>query len=148
MTDTSSSQEPGSPSTSPWPLSSLCTAWVNISSVCRSQYLVIASPSTRSDNLARSHSVSWLACSTFQTHTLPNLRPCFPDFTSFTEIHTLGYNHLFEEFNKAGFQVSAFDQRGFGQTGTSLFSSFQYGDNSPICSLTWPTCLVALHAPL
>ncbi|KAF9582236.1 hypothetical protein BGW38_000470 [Lunasporangiospora selenospora] len=28
-----------------------------------------------------------------------------------------GYDHVFEEFNKAGFQVHAFDQRGFGQTG-------------------------------
>ncbi|KAF9956792.1 hypothetical protein BGZ65_002463 [Modicella reniformis] len=31
--------------------------------------------------------------------------------------HIVRYDHLFEEFNKAGFQVSAFDQRGFGQTG-------------------------------
>lgn len=29
----------------------------------------------------------------------------------------IGYDHVFEEFNKAGFQVSSFDQRGFGQTG-------------------------------
>jgi len=28
-----------------------------------------------------------------------------------------GYDHVFDEFNKAGFQVSAFDQRGFGKTG-------------------------------
>ncbi|KAF9583743.1 hypothetical protein BGW38_008688, partial [Lunasporangiospora selenospora] len=27
------------------------------------------------------------------------------------------YDHVFEKFNKAGFQVSAYDQRGFGQTG-------------------------------
>ncbi|KAI7825243.1 Alpha/Beta hydrolase protein [Gamsiella multidivaricata] len=31
--------------------------------------------------------------------------------------HIVRYNHVFEEFNKAGFQVSAFDQRGFGETG-------------------------------
>ncbi|KAG0251530.1 hypothetical protein BG011_007531, partial [Mortierella polycephala] len=31
--------------------------------------------------------------------------------------HIVRYDHVFEEFNKAGFQVSAFDQRGFGQTG-------------------------------
>ncbi|KAG0327172.1 hypothetical protein BGZ99_008262 [Dissophora globulifera] len=31
--------------------------------------------------------------------------------------HIIRYDHVFEEFNKAGFQVSAFDQRGFGQTG-------------------------------
>ncbi|KAF9914319.1 hypothetical protein BX616_008539 [Lobosporangium transversale] len=31
--------------------------------------------------------------------------------------HIVRYDHIFEEFNKAGFQVSAFDQRGFGQTG-------------------------------
>ncbi|KAF9124136.1 hypothetical protein BGX30_001097, partial [Mortierella sp. GBA39] len=31
--------------------------------------------------------------------------------------HIVRYDHVFEEFNKAGFQVSAYDQRGFGQTG-------------------------------
>ncbi|KAG9325208.1 hypothetical protein KVV02_002062 [Mortierella alpina] len=31
--------------------------------------------------------------------------------------HCVRYDHVFEEFNKAGFQVSAFDQRGFGETG-------------------------------
>ncbi|KAF9111207.1 hypothetical protein BGX27_005237 [Mortierella sp. AM989] len=31
--------------------------------------------------------------------------------------HIVRYDHVFEEFSKAGFQVSAFDQRGFGQTG-------------------------------
>ncbi|KAI8598689.1 Alpha/Beta hydrolase protein [Dissophora ornata] len=31
--------------------------------------------------------------------------------------HVVRYNHVFEEFNRAGFQVSGFDQRGFGQTG-------------------------------
>ncbi|KAG0199961.1 hypothetical protein BGX28_006868 [Mortierella sp. GBA30] len=31
--------------------------------------------------------------------------------------HIVRYDHVFEEFNKAGFQVSGFDQRGFGQTG-------------------------------
>ncbi|KAF9932080.1 hypothetical protein FBU30_009010 [Linnemannia zychae] len=31
--------------------------------------------------------------------------------------HIVRYDHVFEEFNKAGIQVSAFDQRGFGQTG-------------------------------
>ncbi|KAF9338768.1 hypothetical protein BGZ91_007956 [Linnemannia elongata] len=31
--------------------------------------------------------------------------------------HIVRYDHVFEEFNKAGFQVSSFDQRGFGQTG-------------------------------
>ncbi|GJJ74126.1 acylglycerol lipase [Entomortierella parvispora] len=31
--------------------------------------------------------------------------------------HCVRYDHVFEEFNKAGFQVSAYDQRGFGQTG-------------------------------
>ncbi|KAG0257691.1 hypothetical protein BG011_003801 [Mortierella polycephala] len=29
----------------------------------------------------------------------------------------LGYDNVFEEFNKAGFQASAYDQRGFGETG-------------------------------
>jgi pimeloyl-ACP methyl ester carboxylesterase len=32
----------------------------------------------------------------------------------------LGYDHVFEEFNKAGFQVSAYDQRGFGETGKEI----------------------------
>ncbi|KAG0034726.1 hypothetical protein BGZ81_003424 [Podila clonocystis] len=31
--------------------------------------------------------------------------------------HCVRYDHVFEEFNKAGFQVHAFDQRGFGETG-------------------------------
>ncbi|ORZ19303.1 Alpha/Beta hydrolase protein [Lobosporangium transversale] len=31
--------------------------------------------------------------------------------------HIVRYDGVFEDFNKAGFQVSAFDQRGFGQTG-------------------------------
>ncbi|KAI1320006.1 hypothetical protein EDD11_002337 [Mortierella claussenii] len=31
--------------------------------------------------------------------------------------HIVRYDHVFEEFSKAGFQVSGFDQRGFGQTG-------------------------------
>ncbi|KAF9431724.1 hypothetical protein BGZ76_011782 [Entomortierella beljakovae] len=31
--------------------------------------------------------------------------------------HIVRYDHVFEEFNKAGFQVSSYDQRGFGQTG-------------------------------
>ncbi|KAF9937785.1 hypothetical protein BGZ65_001002 [Modicella reniformis] len=31
--------------------------------------------------------------------------------------HVVRYDHVFEEFSKAGFQVSGFDQRGFGQTG-------------------------------
>ncbi|KAF9417885.1 hypothetical protein BGZ94_009832 [Podila epigama] len=31
--------------------------------------------------------------------------------------HCVRYDHVFEEFNKAGFQVSAYDQRGFGETG-------------------------------
>ncbi|KAF9391946.1 hypothetical protein CPB97_004815 [Podila verticillata] len=31
--------------------------------------------------------------------------------------HCVRYDHVFEEFNKAGFQVHAYDQRGFGETG-------------------------------
>ncbi|KAG0055189.1 hypothetical protein BGZ83_009365 [Gryganskiella cystojenkinii] len=31
--------------------------------------------------------------------------------------HIVRYDHVFDEFNKAGIQVSGFDQRGFGQTG-------------------------------
>ncbi|KAK3809323.1 MAG: Alpha/Beta hydrolase protein [Benniella sp.] len=31
--------------------------------------------------------------------------------------HIVRYDHVFEEFNKHGIQVSAFDQRGFGRTG-------------------------------
>ncbi|KAF9345476.1 hypothetical protein BGX26_003080 [Mortierella sp. AD094] len=31
--------------------------------------------------------------------------------------HIVRYDHVFEEFNKAGIQVSSFDQRGFGKTG-------------------------------
>ncbi|KAF9363926.1 hypothetical protein BGX34_002976 [Mortierella sp. NVP85] len=31
--------------------------------------------------------------------------------------HILRYDSMFQDFNRAGFQVSAFDQRGFGQTG-------------------------------
>ncbi|KAF9930029.1 hypothetical protein FBU30_000942 [Linnemannia zychae] len=31
--------------------------------------------------------------------------------------HIVRYDHVFEEFSKAGIQVSGFDQRGFGQTG-------------------------------
>ncbi|KAG0358356.1 hypothetical protein BGZ54_010456 [Gamsiella multidivaricata] len=31
--------------------------------------------------------------------------------------HIVRYDHVFEEFSKANFQVSGFDQRGFGQTG-------------------------------
>ncbi|KAI8594579.1 putative lysophospholipase-domain-containing protein, partial [Dissophora ornata] len=30
--------------------------------------------------------------------------------------HVVRYDHVFEEFSKAGFQVSGYDQRGFGQT--------------------------------
>ncbi|KAF9175019.1 hypothetical protein BGX20_008771, partial [Mortierella sp. AD010] len=30
--------------------------------------------------------------------------------------HIVRYDHVFEEFNKAGIQVSSFDQRGFGKT--------------------------------
>lgn len=37
-------------------------------------------------------------------------------------LNQIGYNHVFEEFNKAGFQVSAYDQRGFGETGTSTMA--------------------------
>ncbi|KAF9427769.1 hypothetical protein BGZ94_004184 [Podila epigama] len=31
--------------------------------------------------------------------------------------HCVRYDHVFEEFNKAGFQVHSYDQRGFGETG-------------------------------
>ncbi|KAG0330456.1 hypothetical protein BGZ99_003027 [Dissophora globulifera] len=45
-----------------------------------------------------------------------------PAVASIVFVHGLGehvdrYDHVFKEFNKAGFQVSGFDQRGFGQTG-------------------------------
>ncbi|KAF9131914.1 hypothetical protein BGW39_001150 [Mortierella sp. 14UC] len=48
--------------------------------------------------------------------------------------HIVRYDHVFEEFNKAGFQVSAFDQRGFGQTGkksTTLGSTGGYDKAIP-----------------
>ncbi|KAG0288258.1 hypothetical protein BGZ98_004334 [Dissophora globulifera] len=48
-----------------------------------------------------------------------------PAVASIVFVHGLGehvvrYDHVFKEFNKAGFQVSGFDQRGFGQTGNAI----------------------------
>ncbi|KAF9191500.1 hypothetical protein BGZ51_007214 [Haplosporangium sp. Z 767] len=66
--------------------------------------------------------VEWITCEDGHELFTMTWFPVGAPVASIVFVHGLGehivrYNDVFEEFNKAGFQVSAFDQRGFGQTG-------------------------------